>query len=195
MRKMKLIGLALLCALVAVFGMQQGDVSAASLTARIQIMVTGSYTNAMDLQSASASPSLNNVLSLASGTGANQANLMWSDTRTLAASANEDLDFAAGGLTDAFGTVFSPVALKVLIVCAATTNTNNVVLFGDANSVPVLNTAATTLALKPGGCYVYTDPSAAGTAVTGGTGDIVQVANSGAGTSVTYSIIAMGDAS
>ena len=64
---------------------------------------------------------------------------------------------------------------------------------GDAASVLFLNTAATTVTLKPGACFVYTDPSAGGTAVTGTTADIVQIAPS-AGT-VAYSIIIMGSSS
>lgn len=186
-----LAGLVIGAALVA------GAVHAATgLSASINLAVGGVYSKTTDLltnQAAIAFPQHKNDFTF--GTGASQVDLMFTDTRTVAASTTEDLDVAAGGLTDAFGTTFTLAELKVLIVCAASTNTNNVVLGGDANSVPFLSAAATTISIKPGGCFSFTDPSAGGIAVTAGTGDIIQVANSGAGTTVTYDIIVMGSSS
>ena len=46
-------------------------------------------------------------------------------------------------------------------------------------------------AVKPGGVFLWAAPSG-GLTVTGGTGDILQVANSGSGTGVTYSIVIVG---
>lgn len=192
--------MAALGALVIVLGAlaMQGDVSAAAtgLTATVSVAVGGTYTSTVDLLTSQATIAFpQNKLSITYGTGANQADRLWTDTRTIAASTTEDLDIVAGGLTDAFGTTFTLAELKVLVVCASTANTNNVVLGGDANSVPFLSAATTTVSLKPGGCFVFTDPSAGGVAVTADTGDIIQVANSGAGTTVDYNIIMMGSSS
>lgn len=173
-----------------------GLYAATTLGATAVVSVSGSFVNDLDLGT---DPTYNfkggTTLNLTNGTGANQADKVFADQRTIAASTTEDLDVAAGGLTDSFGVAFTIAELKVLMVCASSANTNNVVLGGDANSVPFLSTAATTVSIKPGGCFMFTDPSAAGTAVTAGTGDIVQVANSGAGTTVTYDIIMLGSSS
>ncbi|KKK76436.1 hypothetical protein LCGC14_2863680, partial [marine sediment metagenome] len=63
------------------------------------------------------------------------------------------------------------------------------------NEVPYLSTAATTIAIKPGGCFQFADPSAAGVTVTAATGDIIQVTNSAAGTGVTYDVVIVGSSS
>jgi hypothetical protein len=169
----------------------QGDLRAAptGLTANINIAVGGSYSSTVDLMTAQATLAFgSHPVSLSFGTGLNQADRVFTDTRSVAAA--EDLDVSGGALTDAFGNVFTIAELKVLIVCAATANTGNVVLGGDAASVLFLDTAATTTTIKPGGCRVFTDPSAAGITVTNSTADIIQVAPS-AGTQA-YDILIIG---
>jgi hypothetical protein len=55
----------------------------------------------------------------------------------------------------------------------------------------VLNTAATTMPLKPGGVFFYFDPTLAGLAVAAGATDIIQITN-GAGANATYDIFIVG---
>jgi len=174
---------------------QQGDVGAASLTSKITVQVTGTLVNVLDLDTQVQAPLASQFTqSFANGVGANQANVIWFDTRTLAVSTTEDLDFAGGGLVDALGAAVAPAKIRAVIITSASANTQNITLFGDVNSVPLLSTAATTITLQPGGMYVFSAPATAGVAVTAGTGDIIQVAN-GAGTSVTYSVVVIGTSS
>ncbi|MFG3085125.1 hypothetical protein [Streptomyces parvulus] len=151
-------------------------------------------TTALDLGVARAPHSLSRKLELASGTGAGKADKVFSDRRTLAASASEDLDLA-GTLVDAFGATITLARVKGIIVAAAAGNTNNVVL-GAASSNPwaTLLGATHTLTLRPG-AFVAVGTGAAdatGYAVTAGTGDLLKVANSGGSTSVTYDIHIIG---
>ncbi len=193
MRKRFMVALAglLVVALAGVYAY-----AATTLTTTVIFGVSGTHVNDLDLGT---DPSYSYrgglTINLADGTGAGQADMVFADQRTLTASTTEDLDVAAGALTDAFGATFTIADLHVLMVCAAAANTNNVVLGGDVNEVPYLDTAATTLSIKPGGCFQFADPSAAGVTVTAATGDIIQLANSGAGTSVTYDIIIVGSSS
>ena len=187
--------LAVLAAVAIAFGVQFGDVNAASLKSQIMLTVDTTLTSTLDLTTASAPLRAQKILDLANGVAANQANVIWSDQRTIAASTTEDLDLIGGSLTDVFGTAVAPAKVRAIIISAASANTNNVVLGGDVNSVPFLSAAATTVAIQPGGLYVITAPALAGIAVTAGTGDILQVANSGAGTTVTYDIIVIGTSS
>lgn len=170
--------------------------AATSLTASAVFSIAGSFQNDLDLGT---DPTYNfkagRTIELTNGTGASQADMVFADQRTITASSNEDLDVAGGSLTTAFGATFTIAELKALMVCASSSNTNNVVLGGDANSVPFLSTAATTVSIKPGGCFQLVDPSAGGVAVTASTGDILQIANSGAGTSVVYDIVIVGSSS
>lgn len=196
MKKKILAGLAALVVMVLGGLVWQGDVNAAqALTSRFYVEFSGNYSNPLDLVTVSAPLSYKKSSDLATGTAANQADRVFSDTRTIAASTTEDLDVSAGALTDPGGAVFTITKLKMLIVCASSANTNNVVILGDTNSVPILSTAATTNAIKPGGCTTFFDPTLAGYTVTNSTGDIIQIANSGAGTSVVYDIVIVGTSS
>ncbi len=195
MKRKLMAGLAALVVLVAALGMQGDANAAATLTSRFYLEISGTYSNALDLVTVTAPLSYKKSADLASGVAINQADRVFSDTRTIAASTTEDLDVSGGALTDPGGAAFTIAKLKMLSVCASTANTNSVVLLGDANSVPILGTAATTTSLDPGACAVFFRPSLAGYTVTNATGDIIQVANGGAGTTVTYDIVIIGTSS
>lgn len=130
--------------------------------------------------------------SFASGTGDNQVNAIWSDTRSLSASGTENLDLA-GSLTDAFGSTLTFLTVKGIQVCADSGNTNNVLVGGAASNtlLGVFDDATDILRVKPGGCLSWIAPKT-GATVTASTGDILKVANSTSGSSVTYSIFIIG---
>jgi hypothetical protein len=147
-----------------------------ALSATIKAGISASHTNVLDLGTATFPLNLLHSLSLADGTGAGLADRIFSDTRTLSASATEDLDLS-GSLTNAFGTV-TFARIKAVLVVASTDNTNNV--NGDGLSV------------RPGGIFMWACSDATGVAVTAGTGDLLTLTNSAGSTSVTYSIIVIG---
>ena len=190
---------ALVAALLAVVGVLSYvgiTYAATSLTTRLQFTMTGQHLSTLDLLTATVPINYRKTVDLTNGTGALQADVIWSDQRTIAASTTEDLDLAGGGLTDAFGTAFAPAKVKLVAVCAASGNTNDVLVGGDANSVPIFADVSDIQPVKPNGCYVAMAPGTAGLAtVTAATGDIIQVANSGAGTTVTYDILIIGTSS
>jgi hypothetical protein len=120
----------------------------------------------------------------------NQANVLFRDTRTLAASANENLDLA-GVLADALGATIAAAEVVALYIAAAAGNTNDVQLTRPAtNGVPLFLAAGDGLALGPGDFMVRTYRN--GVTVTAATGDLINVANGGAGTGVTYDIVVIG---
>lgn len=137
--------------------------------------------------------SLNPVNEFTNGTGANQISKVFTDTRTLGSSATENLDLA-GGLTDALGTTITFTGIKAILITAASGNTNDVVVGGAGSNtfLGVFADASDKINVKPGGAFLWTNPSAAGAAVTASTGDILLVANSSSGSSVTYTIVILG---
>ncbi|MFE2353469.1 hypothetical protein [Streptomyces parvulus] len=151
-------------------------------------------TTALDLGVARAPHSLSRRLELASGTGAGKADKVFSDRRTLAASATEDLDLA-GTLVDAFGATITLARVKGIIIAAAAGNTNNV-LVGAASGSPwatLLNSTGV-ITLRPG-AFLAVGTGAAdatGYVVTATSADLLKVANSAAGSSVTYDIHIIG---
>ncbi|WP_328846121.1 hypothetical protein [Streptomyces sp. NBC_00258] len=148
-------------------------------------------TNPLDLVTGRAPVELLKEISLGSGTAAQQADRLFTDRRTLAASASENLDLA-GTLADAFGATLTFVKLKAILVIAAAANTNNVNVSREGTSgVPAFLAAGDGVPVLPGGVFLWMAPGA-GVTVTPSTGDLLAVANSGAGTSVTYDVYLLG---
>ncbi|MCW6008503.1 hypothetical protein K1W54_28760 [Micromonospora sp. CPCC 205371] len=165
-----------------------------TLNATLAVAVTANLRSVLDLGEALAPLTKNYRTVLATGVAAGQADRVFHDQRTLAASANEDLDLA-GVLLDPLGALLTFVKIKGIVVAAAAGNTNNVVVGAAvANPWSGLLGAAGTVTVRPGGVFAAFAGAAdaAGYPVVAGTGDQLRVANSGAGTPVTYDVIIVG---
>ncbi|HEX6579215.1 MAG TPA: hypothetical protein VF082_12695 [Jiangellaceae bacterium] len=163
-----------------------------ALTATLIGSIVAELTGSLDLATPSVPLDYRQRIRLTSGTGANQGDMMWSDRRTVNASSNEDLDLA-GSLTGPLGTTLTFARVKALLVTAASANTNNVRVTRPAsNGVPLFLAASDGIDVRPGGMFMWVAPDATGVAVTAGTGDLINVANSSSGTSVTYDIVIIG---
>jgi len=166
----------------------------ATLTAALKVVASTTYTGASDLSTLQdvLSQSFSNALT--SGTGANQGDLLFHDQRTLTASSTEDLDLTAT-IDDPLGNALSFVKLKAIIVIAASGNTNNVVVGGATAALAageMFSDTTDEVVVHPGGMFALTAPDADGIAVTATTADLIKVANSAGGTSVTYDVILIG---
>lgn len=165
-----------------------------ALTSDLGISVTAIHTGTAELTTPEDRLTFRRGVHLSSGTGVGSADRVFRDQRTLAASATEDLDLA-GVLLDAFGAAVTFVRVKGLFISAAAANTNNVVIgAAAANAWAALLNATGTITLRPGATVGVMAGAADATtyAVTAGTGDLLKVANSGAGSSVTYDIVVIG---
>jgi hypothetical protein len=159
-----------------------------SLTAELRARMSVRQTGSSDFGGPNFSPDIEALLQLTSGTGANQADIFWSDERTLAASATEDLDLA-GVLTDAFGTVVAAAEVVAILVIADAGNTNDVVIGNATQPIPLFTPSTATFAVKPGGFFFVAGPAAAGLLTVGaGATDDLKILNGGAGTGVTYQV-------
>jgi hypothetical protein len=163
------------------------------LTTKLKAGIEYRLTAAPDLGSAEAKYAGAAAVDLASGTGDNQASKVFSDTRTLAASASEDLDLA-GTLTNPLGVAVVFTSIKALFIKAAAGNTNNVVV-GGASATQFqgpFGAVEDTIAIPPGGQLLVSAPKA-GWAVGAGTADLLKLANSSSGTGVTFEIVICGN--
>ena len=118
---------------------------------------------------------------------------MWHDTRTLTASATENLDLA-GVLVNGLGDTQTFARVKIVMVSAAAANTNSV-HFSSAgtNGVPGLFMAlGDGVVIRPGGTFMWAAPDATGAVVTAATGDLLTALNSAGSTSVTYDVVIIG---
>lgn len=131
-------------------------------------------------------------IQLANGVGANSADLMFHDQRTLAASGTEDLDLA-GVLASPFGATLTFVELRAILIKAAAGNTNNVNITRPAsNGVPLFLAASDGIPVPPGGVFLWSCPADGKVTVTASTGDLITVTNSAGSTTVTYDVVIIG---
>jgi hypothetical protein len=165
-----------------------GTIDHVNLTLKIDSMLL----NSLDLDTATDPLVVNVLATLSNGTGSGNASQQWHDTRTLGASATENLDLA-GSLVNAFGVTLTFTKIKAIYVRASVNNNaaNAVqVQRGAANGVPLFLAASGGLQLGAGGIYLFYDP--AGVTVTANTGDILTITNSAGTNSVTYDIVIIG---
>ena len=160
------------------------------LTTTGNLSLLGTLTNALDQGVASFPGSLGVPLNMTDGTAANQADLLFSDTRT---TATEELDLAAG-LTDAYGSTITMARVKAILIKAAAANTQDVYVGGAAANgfiTPFVD-ATDKLIVRAGGAFLLWAPDATAYAVTAGTGDLLKIAAADGSTPITYDIIIIG---
>jgi len=166
-----------------------------SLTSKVALRVVANLTGSGDLVTPAANLTKGYTTELSDGTAAGEADKVFSDTRTLAASATENLDFA-GTLADALGVTVTFAKVKAIIIKAADANTNNVIVGGDVTNTffGIFADETDALVLRPGAVLALFcgEADATGYAVTAATGDLLKVTNSGAGTPVSYDVIVIG---
>lgn len=160
---------------------------------QVNVAVAAQLSSLLDLATATVPLSYSRAYGTANGTGLGQADRIFHDTRTLSASASEDLDLA-GVLLDPFGATITFARIKVLLIAAAAGNTNNVIVGNAATNgfISWVGAATHTVTVRPGGLLLVAASDVTGYAVTATTADLLHVANSGAGTSVTYDVVLIG---
>lgn len=164
-------------------------INSLKMTARLQAVEVGPN----DFGGPVFSPDMLQVIELTDGTGANQADIIWFDERTVATGTSVDLDLN-GVLTDAFGGTISALELVALFVINAprsgAANTTNLTIGGGTNPITgyMGGTTPTIGPIRPGSFVFLGSSNTAGFgAIVAGTGDILRITNS-AGASATFQI-------
>ena len=163
-----------------------------SLSATLNILFNCINTKALDLNTARDILALTGGVTFTDGTGANQADTLFHDTRTLADGANETLDlYASGTLTDAFGDALTIETLKALYIKNNSTDANLLIGAAAVNAIGLFSDSSDILKLPPGGELVFIAPDATGVDIT--TNKNLKIAHDGTGSSdLTYDIIVIG---
>lgn len=119
-----------------------------------RIEFSGTYKSAGDLETGQVPIGIAQLQSYTNGTGANQANAWFSDTRALASSTPETIDLTSG-LTDRFGTtiVFATIT-EILVYNRNTTASQTIALSGNAMTA----FGATTETVGPKGIWHVASP-------------------------------------
>jgi hypothetical protein len=131
--------------------------------------------------------------SLATGTGLDQGDQAWADTRTLAATTSETLDLAAS-LTNALGQTATFARVKLVYIRLVTTTAGaKIYVGGNATNAweGWTSVAGSKITVRGDGFIVLYAPDATAYAVTASTGDILKIENPG-GASISYQIVVLG---
>ncbi len=161
-----------------------------AVTTNLQLTVNSTLTETLDLSTPRDSLVMNLSDALATGTSANQADVLWHDSRILSAT-SEDLDLAAS-LTDGLGNSVTFATVKAIIIHNTSTTTTENLSVGGAASAQFINwvsAADDEIVIGPDGVFVLWSPID-GYAVTATTGDLLKI-DSGAD-NITYEIAIIG---
>lgn len=160
---------------------------ATTFNGEVTTKVRGRLTSPLDIGAAEYPVDWAATQSWTNGTGASQANNVWTDQRTVLSAANEDLDLS-GALTNAFGASLVGLKVKEIIIYSLTTSVGTLAVTRPAtNGVPIFKAAGDGIDLAPGGLFHFRNPSAAGITITPSTGDLINLAATGG--DVTYRVL------
>ena len=160
-----------------------------ALNGRINLTVDATLTRALDLTTAR--DALRYVLDepFTDGSGDGQAQYIWHDQRTIATSANDDLDLA-GVLTDAFGQAIMFAKVRALLIrnrSAVATLT-----VGPAAASGVTGFLGTGEVLPVGATKLLVCNKAASWTITAGSADKIRITNNSAVAVASYDIVVVG---
>lgn len=169
---------------------------ATSLAVALALTLKTTYTNAYGITDNLTEDIVTKTISdsLADGVIVDTANVVWHNTATLANSTTS-LDLVSA-LTDSYGNAITFAKVKGILLHNKETTAGNFIQFGGiAACVPVLVSTAPAaefpcIVVHPGGLLFLWNPSLAGWAVTGGTGDLIYLKT--VTVSVTYDLVIIG---
>lgn len=168
---------------------------AKTLTVTLTGSSSGTFKNDSDFNDSTVDQNVTLSVSnaFANGTGADQANQVWSDERSLADDGTEDIDLA-GALTDAFGDTITFTGIKGILIQNQSADAGLEVKPKATNGwLGPFADASDQITIPAGGQWLMTNPSAAGWAVTASTGDLLTLTHDGTGTSaLSYKIVIVG---
>lgn len=154
-----------------------------TFTANNSLRLNATLTGPGDLGVDTSALNMTYSMSLSDGTGVNQADLMFKDTRIVADGATDDIDLTS--IEDAFGVALSAAEVVSVFVRSLDTNTTNLTIGGstaDFGGFPDQTIA-------PGGIALNHNAGANGLGtVTDGASDTVRVVNA-AGAAASYEIV------
>ncbi len=167
---------------------------AATLSTEVKASLAWLMQDAQGLTTVADASRLEYAAPLDNGAAADQADALWHDLRTLAASANDDLVLSALAQTlfeSAVTVGFA--AIKALLIVNTATTAGEELIVGAAASDPwgaPFGATAHQVRVPAGACLLLVNTKS-GWTVSGGSADVLRIANAGAG-SIDYKIALVG---
>lgn len=111
-------------------------------------------------------PVLINALGWTYGTGAGAVNLIYTGKTTLALGGNATLEINGGTLLDVFKRAATFNAIKFVYIKNNSADATLEVLGTAVTALDICKDPSDIILVKPGGCFLWTDPTTAGTVTT-----------------------------
>ena len=165
-----------------------------SLTSKIVAQVVATLTKSLDLSTPTDAVSPKRTVSFADGTGAGQADVLFTDKRTLADGISEDLDLS-GSLVDGLGDAITLARVRAILIVNLGTLSTLKVGGAAANQFLMFDGADDVVTIRQGGLLLLADgdDDVTGYPVTAGTGDLLKILHGGEDTAdLDYEIIIVG---
>ena len=126
------------------------------------------------------------------GTGANQVNCVYAETTALADGSNTTLDlYASGMLLDIFKQALTMTAIKLLYIKNNSADATLKILGTAVTGLDIVSDPSDIIEIKPGGVFLWIDPTAAGLDLT--TNKNLKLEHDGTGSSaMDVDVIALG---
>ncbi|MFB0523915.1 MAG: hypothetical protein ACETVZ_00115 [Phycisphaerae bacterium] len=138
-----------------------------NLTGRTSVVIDLKNIKALDLNEVLDELGIDSGIKWTFGTGANQANILFHDKRTIAQSASETLDlYASGSLKDAFGDALTMAAIKFLYIKNTSADLTVSVFGGGSLDLLIMGGTTDSEQLPPGSFMMWACPTAAGIVTT-----------------------------
>jgi len=190
-RKIRIAAI-LITALLATISTIVWSAAGTGLSGSTTVTFGVTYENALDLSTIRDRVAFNSVVNWTFGTGANQCNVLYHDTVTIADGANTTLDlFASGTLTDSFGNALTMAAIKVLYLKNNSSDAKLKVFGAASLDLLILTGTTDEVEVHPGGVFFWSCPTAAG--VVTSTNKNLYLEHDGTGSSsMEVDVIAMG---
>lgn len=163
----------------------------ASQQSLLTVKIASILASPFDLAGAKCELAYEKSVVLENGTGADQANQVWHDTRTLTTGASETIDINSAALLNALGEGITFTKVKVILIKNKGTTTLSVGAAAATQFVAPFGSATDLVKIPPGGILLLTAPDANGFACAAGATDFLKIANS-AGASIDYDIVLIG---
>lgn len=160
-----------------------------ALDAQILLSIVAHETSSGDISRTLRATPASYSLILSNGTGANQAQVVWSDSRTIEADGEDTPNVA--GLADDRGTV-AFTAVKLIYIRNSGTVPLNLIGNGDWATGPQKLPDTSNYEIPAGGCWLATNPTAAGWSV-GASPKYITIQNQSGSTAATYEIVLIGE--
>ncbi|KPK71858.1 MAG: hypothetical protein AMJ84_05420 [Acidithiobacillales bacterium SM23_46] len=162
-----------------------------ALTANLSLGLNIEFSKSLDLSTPKDTLSQNRGKTLNNGTGADQADTVWHDKRTLGDGENETLDFHDGSLSDPLGGALTLDELKALYIKNYSSDAGLKIGGAAANALGLFADATDILLLPPGGELLFTAPGSGGIDIT--TNSDLKLEHDGTGSSsLIYDIVVIG---